>query len=162
MTVFAATAAEVGGALTVYMPVPPVPEPIAVMVAPRGTLLPEMVMPTTITPDVMDDTVSVVELKGIAPRKMGAVTAVMAPETALAGAALTVHVHGTVALEQEPPTMEVIVVPEVSAPPDSVMPTSSAPDATADTVSVVEELEGMAPVKVALGSDGRTPSFSGQ
>ncbi len=160
-TVLAATA-TVGGALTVYVPVAPVPEPSAAMVVPRGTLLPDMVMPTTITPDVIDDTVSVVELRGMAPRKTGAVTAVMVPETALAGAVLTVHVHGAVALEQVPPTMEVIVMPAVSAPPDKVMPTSSVPDATADTVSVVEELDGMAPVKVALGSVGRTPSPSGQ
>ena len=146
-----------------YVPEPPVPEPSAVMVAPRGTLLPEMVMPTIITPDVIDDTVSVVELKGIAPRKTGAVTAAMdvPADTATEGGVLTVHVHGTVALEHEPPTMEVTVVPEGTFAPDSVMPTSSVPDAMADTVSAVV-LTGMAPVMAALGSVGRTPSPSGQ
>ena len=158
MAVLAATA-TVGGALTMYVPEPPVPEPSAVMVVPRGTLLPDMVMPTTITPDVIDDTVSVVELKSIAPRKTGAVTAEMAVETATVGGVLTMHVHGAVA--HEPPTMEVTVVPGGTFVPDSVMPTSSVPDATADTVSVVV-LTGIAPVKVALGSVGRTPSPSGQ
>ena len=163
MTVLAATATVVGGALTVYVPVPPAPEPSAVMVVPRGTLVPDIVMPTTITPDVIDDTVSVVKPWGMEPTKMGAVTAVIdvPAATATVGGALTMHVHGNVALEHEPPTIEVTVAPEGTFVPDSVMPTSSVPDATADTVSVVVLTE-MAPVKVALGSVGRAPSPSGQ
>jgi len=162
ITVLATTAA-VGAALTVYVPVPPVPEPSAVMVVPGGTLLPDMTMPTTIAPEVIDDTVSVVELRGMAPRKTGAVAAEMdvLAETATVGGVLTEHVHGTVALVHEPPTMEVTVVPAGTLVPDSVMPTSSVPDATADTVSVVV-LIGMAPVMAALGSAGLTPSPAGQ
>jgi hypothetical protein len=161
ITVLAATAV-VGAMLTEYAPAPPaVPDCCAVMVAPRGTLAPEIFIPTTITPDVIDDTVSVVELKGMAPRNTGAVTAVMDVLTVVPGAELTVHVHGTVALEHEPPTMDVTVAPEGTFVPDSVMPTMSVPDATAETVSVVE-LAGMAPVKVALGRVGLTPSPPGQ
>jgi len=161
VTVLAVATMEV---TAVAVPVPPgVPMSCAVMVAPRGTFVPEIAMPTTIAPDVIDDTVSVVELRGMAPWKTGAVAAAMdvPAETATVGGALTVHVHGTVALEQEPPTMEVTVVPAGTFAPDSVMPTSSVPDATADTVSVVV-LTGMAPVMAALGSAGLTPSPAGQ
>ena len=161
VTVLAVVVMEV---TAVAVPVPPgVPMSCAAMVVPRGTLVPDTAIPATITPDVMDDTVSVVELAGIEPRKTGAVTAArdVPAVTATVGAALTTHVHGTVALEQEPPTMEVTVVPRGTFVPDSVMPTRSVPDATADTLSVVE-LIGMAPVMAALGSVGFTPSPVGQ
>jgi hypothetical protein len=155
----AATAVD-GAALTVYVePAPPAPVLSAVMVVPRGTLLPDIVMPTTITPDVTDVTVSVVEPWPMEPTKTGAVTAEMDVETATVGGVLTTHVHGAVA--HEPPTMEVMVVPEGTLAPDSVMPTSSVPDAMADTVSVVV-LTGIEPVKAALGSTGLTPSPAGQ
>lgn len=161
VTVLAVVTMEV---TAVAVPVPPgVPISCAVMVLPGGTLVPEIAIPGTITPDVNDDTVSVVELAGMAPRKTGAVTAAMdvPAVTATVGAALTTHVHGTVALEHVPPTMEVTVVPKGTFVPDSVMPTRSVPDATAETLSVVE-LIGMAPVKAAVGSAGLTPSPAGQ
>ncbi len=161
VTVLAVATMEV---TAVAVPVPPgVPVSCAVMVQPEGTLAPEIAIPGTITPDVNDATVSVVELAGMAPRKTGAVTAAMdVPAlTATVGAALTTHVHGTVALEQVPPSMEVTVVPKGTLMPDSVMPTRSVPDATAVTLSVVE-LIGMAPVMAAVGSDGLTPSPAGQ
>ena len=55
----------------------------------------------------------------------------------------------------------VMVVPAVTPDPEMAMPTTSAPDVTAVTVSVVE-LAGMLPVKEAVGKDGETPSPAGQ
>jgi hypothetical protein len=155
--------AVVGAALTVYVPAPPVPETKAVMVVPGSTFAPEMTMPTTSAPDVTLATVSVVVLTGMEPTTTGAETAAMEvpPATATVGAALTVHVHGTLALAHEPPTIERTVVPATTLVPESVMPTRSVPDATAVTVSVVE-LTGMPPVTVAVGKVGATPMPAGQ
>jgi hypothetical protein len=146
---------------TVYVPVPPVPDPRAVMVVPAITLVPESVMPTSSVPDATAVTVSVVA--AIEPVTTGAVTAVMVVPGATAGlwTALTVHVHGTFAPVHEPPTMETILVPAITFVPERVIPTSSVPDATAVTVSVVE-LTRMPPVTVAVGKVGATPRLAGQ
>ena len=50
----------VAAALIMYVPVPPVPVPNAVIVVPKGIFVPDTVMPMIIEPDTIDCTVKVV------------------------------------------------------------------------------------------------------
>jgi hypothetical protein len=111
-------------------------------------------MPTRSAPDVTDATESCVP--EIAAVTTGSAVAVSATLKNVCDT-LTVQVHGKVLkIEHEP---AVTVVCAESPAPAMTMLTSSEPDATAETVSVVPE---MAPVNDADGNAGSDASPAGQ
>jgi len=139
---------------TVYVPVPPLPPTNAVMVVPLVTPDPESAISTSSTPDVTAETVRVVP--EIAPTMMGAVKPITVVLAKVCDT-LTVTKHGNeLNIEHEP---IVTIVPAATLPPESVMPTVSVPEATADTEKVVLAIS---PVTDALGKDGAAPRFAGQ
>ena len=144
--------AKVGAGLTVYVEL----ERIAVIFVPDKMFVPLIVMPTRSAPDAVADTVSVVKPAEIVPVTIGTIAPVSVVDDTVE-VVLSVQMQGNVlALEQEPAIMTEFA--DV-APPVTVIPITSVPDATADIVSVVPEI---APVTVAEVKKGDTPRPIGQ
>jgi len=137
-----AVVAMVNGALSTYVPAPPVPVPSAVMAMPGAAV---RAMPIAIAPVVTPVAVSV----GVPITPVTAAAAHVAPVIAADCETLTVYVP-------TPPVVSapsaVMVVP-VDAPV-SVCPTASKPLATAVTVSIVPEMEPDTEAPVQAGVMG--------
>ena len=129
------------------------PEPVT-MIVPAVTPVPERPMPGRRAPDVTAATVSVVpEIDADTTGRADAVIETL--ETVCA--TLTVHVHGKLLKMEHEPNVTT-VSGEIPAPA-TTMPTTSAPEATAVTVSVVPATE---PVSAAVGNAGSAASPAGQ
>jgi hypothetical protein len=135
----------VEGAVTVYVPTPPLPVPTAVTTVPGMMPGPVMGVPTPMAvPDATADTVRVLpEMEAT----MAGATAGAAADTAVVATVcgmLTVYVP----TPPEPLPTAVITVPGAMLGPVMGAPTASAPEETALTVSVEPEME---PTKAAAG-----------
>jgi hypothetical protein len=134
-------AVPAAAALNVYQPTPPLaPSPSAATRVFAGTPAPVMSMPATTVPDTTDVTVRFVPetepvmFKRVVPTRAAGATTV--------DGLLRAHVHGNVlAVEQAP---ETTTVPAATPAPLTVVPTAKAPDVTAESVSVVDEIPPVA------------------